>query len=877
MNYLQLEKKDNTFEIGINDFKKTATTLKEVAEIIDREINDHYDYEYINVIAPDNDVQTFKLQKLLEETNNYPVIITQKHHELTNATIQERKDHTIWNLDYHEYQPGLTEYSEESLTTIGNGFFGVRGTTPEMTTSEDFCTGIYLAGVYNQTDSKVDGQTISNEDLVNLPNGQFLTLKVDDEVLTFSDGQVSDFHRYLNFHDNQVHFSYLFTTKTGKKIQLEVTKQASFYNLHTLVIKYQATPLNFSGDITFITAIDGDVRNYNVKRYRNLNQRHLVIKDQKAEDNYLYQYSQTTTSHINILEASKLTGPFQTDALETTTSNTSISQEITLAAQENTPLKLEKTVEFYRFFAFDQQEAEQKWHSTWKFEDIGSETKLNEQLWEQVGIELTGDLYDQKLINLHTFHLLVSANQNSTPKLDVSVTSRGLHGEAYRGHIFWDELFIAPFYLAHNPQVVKAMLLYRYRRLQAAKDLASENNYQGAMYPWQSGLKGDEQSQKIHLNPLTNKWDLDNSRLQNHVSLAIAYNIISYLNTTNDQEFLNNYGLEMLLEIGKFWLSKLEYDAPTDRFHIDKVMGPDEFHEAYPHSQEPGLKDNAYTNILVSWLFNELEKIKASSSEILLRNLTTKVGFSEMDWQLLNRAKDRLSLEINQNDIVAQYQGFFDLQPLDFAAYREKYGNIDRMDRILKSEGKEINDYQAIKQPDFLMLYYLFDVATVNRLIENLGYQIPQDFFEKNLAYYESITTHGSTLSRVIHSELALANHEPDKALAFYQTALESDYHDIQGGTTAEGIHTGVMASTYWLMIHAFGGVHLDNQQLAIQPQLPAKWQALKFNFTHYQINYQLEIRHNLVKISADKPTTVRVGDNLVNITVEPVEIPYNL
>lgn len=874
MSAIITEPKDDTFEITFNDFKKNAKSAKEVAKVIDDELNNHKDYEYIQIVNKNHE-DLFDLQHLLEETNNLPVIVTPNTKPLTSETIQARKDKMIWEINYAGFNPGVQEYSEEALTTIGNGYFGLRGTTTEMKISDDFYTGTYVSGLYDEEVTDVEGQKVTNEDMVNLPNGQYLAIKVDDELSDFSTGQISDFKRQLNMHENTVSFEFIFTTKSGKKIQIKQSKQASFHDLHAVEIHYEITPLNFSGEITVISEIDGDVRNYNVERYRNLEQHHLTVTDQKAEQNYIYQKAETNTSKFTILTAAKITGDFDESAVKSTISADKISQEINLHVDENVATTVTKVVELFTYPKYDQKEAETKWDSDWKFETIGNETKLNSQLWEEIGIELNGDLYTQMLINLHTFHILVAASPEANVNRDVSITSRGLHGEAYRGHIFWDEVFIAPVFTFHFPKVVRESLMYRYNRLATAKQNAKDNGYQGAMFPWQSSLDGTEQSQSIHVNPMTGKWEPDNSRLQNHVSLAIAYGLIQYVRATKDLEFLDNFGLEMLFEIAKFWISKLEYDEKADRFSIDRVMGPDEFHEAYPNAKKPGLKDNAYTNILVSWLFTQLANLKHASSEILIKQISDKTDFNFENWDLMDHAAHRMNLDISQDGIVAQYAGFFDLKPLDFDAYKKKYGNIYRMDRILNKEGKSINDYQAIKQPDFLMTYYLLGNKTVNEIISRMGYQVGPDFFEKNLRFYENITTHGSSLSRVVHADLDLQVGNNQKALDYYMTALQSDYHDIQGGTTAEGIHTGVMASTYWLMIHAFGGVSTQNNILNIQPKLPEKWTSIHFKFLNEGVHYDFKITQDYVEVSADKKIDITIGNNISQIGLEPVKISY--
>ena len=173
-------------------------------------------------------------------------------------------------------------------------------------------------------------------------------------------------------------------------------------------------------------------------------------------------------------------------------------------------------------------------------------------LWDKVDIQIEGDRRTQKLLRLNLYHILITASPHNK-FIDAGIPARGLHGEAYRGHIFWDELFILPWITLYYPETSKSALMYRYRRIDKAREYAREFGYQGAMYPWQSGSSGREETQIVHLNPLSGEWGADNSSLQRHVSLAIAYNIWHYYWVTLDMHFLENYGGEMFLEICRFW------------------------------------------------------------------------------------------------------------------------------------------------------------------------------------------------------------------------------------------------------------------------------------------------------------------------------------
>ena len=191
-----------------------------------------------------------------------------------------------------------------------------------------------------------------------------------------------------------------------------------------------------------------------------------------------------------------------------------------------------------------------------------------------------GDGTTRLALHLHIFHLLQTISRN-TLDLDVGVPARGLHGEAYRGHIFWDELFIFPYLTLHLPELVRSLLLYRYRRLPEARWAAQQAGFCGAMYPWQSGSNGREEAQVVHLNPDSGRWLPDASHLQRHINVAIAYNIWQYYQATGDIEFMASYGAEMIFEISRFWASLAQYDSALDRFEIKGVMGPDEYHDGY--------------------------------------------------------------------------------------------------------------------------------------------------------------------------------------------------------------------------------------------------------------------------------------------------------
>lgn len=771
------------------------------------------------------------------------------------------KDNLTWSIEYSGLALGKEEYCQSSLLTVANGYIGLRGTLPEMTISDDYYPATYIAGLYNQATSQIETHEVINEDFVNAPNGQYISLKIgDNEYLEPNKLTTQSLTRHLDLKTGVLTSNWAVETPEGQQLKITTLKFANMAAMSHYAILYQFTPLNFSGEITVITRLNGDTYNYGVERYRSLNSHHYHVLELGAHQQHAFILAETHQSKIGIGLSSTINGDFfLPEDIICNLSDSVVEQTITFNAQKNTTYCLEKCVVVSTSTAYpDTWQQINDWPQPSLQQQLTATKQAWQTLWERADIVVAGDLMTQKLLRLHTYHLLASASpfSNQQHQLDVSVTARGLHGEAYRGHIFWDEIFIFPFYIMHFPETARQLLLYRFHRLDAARAAAKAEGFQGAMFPWQSGHDGSEQTQTIHLNPLSGQWDPDHSRRQRHVSLAIAYNVWLYWRNTLDKQFMCDYGLELLHEITLFWVSQCQWDEQDKRFHISGVMGPDEFHEKYANSEQGGLKDNAYTNLMVAWLFNEMGILfnHHQFSEKLIQ-----LGFQSALLEKINHMKTHLAIHLNQDEIIEQFSGYFVLSDLDWESYRQKYGNIYRMDRILRKENKSADDYKVAKQADTLMLFNNLDKENIKSLITSLGYPLSNNFAEKNLHYYLERTSHGSTLSRIVHAYLAEQIQLHDLSWQLYQDALYSDYNDIQGGTTAEGIHTGVMAATLNTTIMAYAGVDIRKDKLEITPALPKQWQYLSFKLSHHSILYQITLSHSAITVLSDKESTISI------------------
>jgi len=614
----------------------------------------------------------------------------------------------------------------------------------------------------------------------------------------------------------------------------------SMDNMHLAAMEVMIEPLNWSGTLELRSALDGRVTNSGVKRYLNLNGNHLEPVETKliGEDTVLLKV-RTSQSRIGVAQAVR-TGAFRDgEPLPVKRSLVEepgyIAQHILLDASLGSQVVVEKTMALYnsRDSAISNcvQAAEKAIAAADRFQGLlRSHAVAWDHLWHKFEVDLRlfslpEQHYVQRILRLYRFHMLQTACTHSMD-IDVGMPSRGWHGEAYRGHIFWDELIIFPFLNYRTPQITRSLLMYRYRRLGEARKAARRLGYKGAMFPWQSGSDGREETQQVHLNPVSGNWLPDNSQLQRHINAAIVYNIWQYYQVTGDLEFLSWYGAEMILEIARFWASIAEYNAGLDRYEIKGVMGPDEYHDAYPGSQSPGLDNNSYTNIMVVFVMNRALDLLDILPPEYLDELCEKLEIQDTEIDRWREISRKMRVVFHSDGIISQFEGYDKLEEFDWEGYRRKYGNIQRLDRILEAEGDMPNRYKASKQADVLMLFYLFSAEELGGLFGQLGYDFDPEIIPRNIDYYLARTSNGSSLSWIIHSWVA-ARRDRGQSWELFNIALLTDFADVQGGTTPEGIHLGAMAGCVDMLGRGYTGLECRGDVLRFNPAFPEDMDGL--------------------------------------------------
>ena len=790
-----------------------------------------------------------------------------------------------WALVYKNYRPEQ-EGLREALCTLGNGYFATRGAAPDSTADDVHYPGTYLAGGYNRLGTEIVGHRIENEDLVNLPNWLPLTFRIDDgEWFRIDESEILSFHQELDVRCGMLRRKLRVRDAAGRTTRWHERRIVSMADPHLAGLCIELTAEDWSGQLTVRSALDGSVTNQGVARYRALASRHLDIleRDHLGADS-IFLCCSTSQSRVQIAQMARsrlyLDGQ-EVDTAERSTQRLAdqIAQEISCPVAQGATIAVEKIVALHtsrdRAISEPGLEVRRTLGHAGRFDELlAAHTLAWKHLWEDCDIEIKDGAAAQTALKLrfNIFHLLQTTSVHCID-LDVGVPARGWHGEAYRGHIFWDELFIFPFLSLRMPTLTRALLLYRYRRLPEARRAAREAGFEGAMFPWQSGSNGREETQRMHLNPASGRWNPDDTHRQRHINSAIAYNIWQYHQVSDDREFLNAYGAEMMFEIARFWASIASYNPAIDRYEINGVMGPDEYHTAYPskgvgqaagaaavaHAHSSGgVNNNAYTNLLAAWVLNRVGDLFDLVPRTHCRQLCERIGLKPEEVERWRVIGSKLRVPFHGDGIISQFEGYGDLEEFDWKAYTTKYGDIRRLDRILEAEGDTPNRYKVSKQADVLMLFYLFSADELALLFEQLGYGFDRDTIPKNVEYYIARTSHGSTLSGVAHSWV-VARSNRRRSWRLFQRALDSDIVDVQGGTTPEGIHVGAMAGSIDLVQRCYIGIEMRANVLHFDPALPDDLGRVRVRLRYRRQVLDVDVDHDMLRITSGASTTAPI------------------
>lgn len=674
-----------------------------------------------------------------------------------------------------------------SQMTVGNGYLGVRGALEEEYPEQ--VRGMYVAGIYNRPSGSVSSE------LVNLPDVTRFQVTLDGEVFSMQAGKVHGYERFLDMNTGELVRKIIWENSAGDKYQLNFYRFASKVVKHVIAARVEITPLNGCAKVKIKTGIDAQQTNFGTQQ---LAESSLRIFD---EELMVGEY-ETIESKQRITVATKVSqkGVF-------TAKNRQLMTEVEQEIAANQTFALEK-ISLVKT-SLDEVDVELP-NETYAELKATSERAWAD-FWEHAGVrvESTND-FDQFALDFACYHLEIMTSKDD---FRCSVGAKGLTGEGYKGHVFWDtEIFIMPFFLYNKPEIAKQLLEYRYLHLKEAKEKALKNGYNGALYPWESAFSGEEETPEFAaINIRTGTRQKVASAISEHHLVAdIAYAVCEYEAATGDAQFMSDCGAELLLETAEFWISRAT--SRNGRLEILDVIGPDEYTEH--------IDNNTYTNYMAHYNvkmaleWNRDNEAFQSRAKAFLKNLYLPVA--------------------NEKGLIPQDDTFLQKDWINLDKYKAAQGT---QGILLDYSRQEVNELQILKQADLVMLFYLFPQMFAPETVK------------KNLDYYEKRTIHDSSLSKAIHAIVENRTGNREQAYQFFQEACLIDLGD-EPHSSDDGLHAASLGAIWLAVVFGFAGIDTSGELLEIAPNLPDAWRFVKFEFMWKGETILVEIAPNTLQLS---------------------------
>jgi len=763
-----------------------------------------------------------------------------------------------WVLRFDGFEPAA-EGRREALCTLGNGYWGTRGAAPEADADSVHYPGTYLAGVYNRVITTIGSRSVEDEHMVNAPNWLVMRFRTADGEWYRPRGPELLHHvQELDLRRATLTRTMRWRDDSGRTTRVTSCRFLSQAEPHVGVLTTTVEAEDWSGPMTFQSALEGRVANRNAVGDRMLTGVHLTPRG-TAELNgeTLLLEVETNQSGIHIAMAARtrvLRDDVVVDPVRRYLFDDAgwVAHEFVVDLQPGRPVTVEKCVTVAT--SRDRAVASPaRAVATWmtRLADrpdlVAAHERQWQILWDEFAVDIPDGSHEALALNLNTFHVLQTLAEANLD-LDAGIPARGLHGEGYRGHVFWDEMFVYPILTLRRPDLSRALLGYRYRRLNEARARARAAGHAGAMFPWQSGIDGSEVTPTELYNPHSLRWQDDFSHRQQHVGLAIAYSVWHYYQSTAATDFMIHQGAEMLIEVARYFADLTTHDEATDRYDIDGAMGPDEFHDGYPGKPGQGMRNNAYTNVMTAWVLRRAIETVSLLEGRNCRPLWNRLALHPDEIDRWDRISRRLRVPFHADGVISQFEGYEDLPEFDWQGYRARHDSFAALGMVLAAEGDSTNNYRIAKQADVLMLLYLFSAEELRAQLQEMGYSLPPEAVVRTVDFYASRSTHGSTLSNVTHSWVE-ARRDREQSWQFLQRALQSDLADIQGSTTQEGIHMGAMAGSVDMVVRCYTGLEIRNDMLWLHPVLPAELSRVGFSINYREQRIRLDVTPSTLRM----------------------------
>lgn len=715
----------------------------------------------------------------------------------------------LWQIEQQGFDEQLLGKTE-AVMALGNGYLGTRSSEEEAYIGETRDT--FVAGTFNSFDE--------NEvtELPNVPDMWGMEFSFDGQRFSLSHGVVRDYSKRLNLKNGELIRTFIWEFE-NLKLKFEFSRFVSKNRRHLLFSHLQLTNLSERAvNVKMRSGINGQVSNEGSQ--------HFTDGEKGLMDGKFIQMMPVTT-HSRIQFVQTVEHKFDRMVSERPeTGRRSFFMNYSFELAGGSDVSIEKRGSIYTSNDNDienhelssiREVAVQELHDIddLSYDQLLSESQCAwEKIWNKHPIEIESENFrDQLAIRFAKYHLHAMAPSHDER---MNIGAKGLSGEGYKGHAFWDtEVFMLPYFNFTHPDIAKKLVTYRYLGLDGAHKKAASNGYEGAQYPWEAANPADGEvtpvwgAADIVTGQATKIWS---GFIEQHITSDVAFGVKQYIDVTGDDEFEVEKGYEILIDTAKFWTSRLEYNASSDQYEIRDVIGPDEYKEH--------VNNNSYTNYTAHWnvayVLNLIAHLKSEEPEIYAR-LDAKFDLSVLTEKLSAKVDKIFLPKATAEGIIPQDDSYLSKKILDLRKYKESDG-VDSLFHEYNLE--QVNQMQITKQADVLLLMLLFE-----------------DLFDreqklKNFDYYEPKTTHDSSLSLSTHAILSADLGKLEQSYDFFNQAINIDMGEYMKSSDA-GIHAASLGGIWQMIVFGYGGVRMVNSKLRIEPHLPKEWSHLEYGFDY--------------------------------------------
>ncbi|MBC7544953.1 MAG: glycoside hydrolase family 65 protein, partial [Candidatus Sericytochromatia bacterium] len=705
-----------------------------------------------------------------------------------------------WTVTALGFDP-LVEHEVEARLAIANGYLGCRSALAESDNGArpaSFVAGIFAAGVSGLPE------------LVVCQDWRKLSLLVAGEPMSLMDGDVLLHQRTLDLRRGVLHRVWRHRSAAGRITRLHEVRWASLADRHCLIQRLFVRPENYVGSLVIVTGLDGQVRNLSGSDHL----RSVAVGAQPATSLTMSALGGSPVIAFATARGPEVTietGPeFVCERIPAEVAlgcGYEHQRQVVVYASRDTPGPESAALASVTMpTAACALEAEQAHVGAWA------------SLWREADIRIEGDPTAQQAIRFALYHLFAAANPEDER---LSIGARALSGEGYLGHVFWDtEIYVVPVFQHTHPAMARALLMYRYHTLPAARERARSMGYRGALHAWESADTGADITPSQVIGPLGNVIPILTGLMEHHIAADVAFAVWQYWTATGEDAFMQQAGTEIMVEVARFWASRA---LPGDdgQSHIRHVIGPDEYHV--------DVDDNAYTNVMAQWVLRRAAEVVRTAAQAW--PATWLAIAAQLGWQAdepdqwLAAANTLVTGLDPATGLLEQFAGYFQLTPIELPPLDQRIGPADMLlgpDVVAGS--------QVIKQADVVMLLHV------------LWDHFAADARAANFAFYEPRTAHDSTLSPGIYGALAARLGDVDKAKRYFDLTADIDLGS-EAHSTADGVHVAALASLWHLIVFGFAGWRLSQNGLALDPRLPPAWAELEVPFRYRTWQTRLRLR----------------------------------